>query len=76
MVVELACAFVSADSGTAVLFSVAEVVGSIGAVAGVEGAVVAGSVVVGGACGTSWARSGVEESARAAAIAGRALVGA
>jgi len=59
-----------------VLLSVAEVVGSSGTVIIVEvgGVLVAGSVVVGCAWGTSWANSGVEESARAAAIAGRALV--
>jgi uncharacterized spore protein YtfJ len=58
-----------------VLLSVAEVVGSAGAGVNVEGAgvLVVGSVVVGCAGGTSRASSGVEESARAAAIAGRAL---
>jgi len=66
----------SGAAGATVLLSVAEVVGSSGTVfdVEVEGASVAGSVVTGCACGTSWARSGVEESARAAAIAGRALV--
>ena len=66
----------SAAAGATVLLSVAEVVGSSGTVVDVEveGALVAGSVVTGCAWGTSWASSGVEESARAAAIAGRALV--
>jgi len=49
-----------------------------GASAGGAGSVVVGgalvSVVTGWDCGTSWARAVVEVSARAATIAGRALV--
>ena len=76
MVVELVRTVLS-GAGAGELLSVVDVAGSAGAGAVVEGVVVVGSVaVVGCACGTSWARSGVEESARAAAIAGRALVGA
>jgi hypothetical protein len=44
-----------------------------GAVSVVGGAVVEGAVSVGTGC-ACWARTAVEESARAAAIAGRALV--
>jgi hypothetical protein len=67
---------VLSGAGAGELLSVVDVAGSSGAGAVVEGVVVVGSVAVGCACGTSWARSGVEESASAAAIAGRALVGA
>jgi hypothetical protein len=75
VVVEVVLA-ASAFAGASALLSVADVVGSSGSVVavGVEGVAGVGSVVVGCTCGTSCARSGVEESARAAAIAGRALV--
>jgi len=53
--------------------AVASGAGASGSVAGAAGAVVAGAGSVGTGC-ASWARTGVEESAKAAAIAGRALV--
>ena len=69
--VALVCADVSVEAGAVALVSGAGVDCSVAGV----GCVVAGSVVTGCACwAASWASRGVEESARAAAIAGQALV--
>jgi hypothetical protein len=68
--------FAGARSGVATVASGAVVLSTLGAgVALTVGCVAAGCVaVVVGRAGASWANAWVEESARAAAIAGRALV--
>ena len=71
VVVVLVCAELSLEAGVVVLLSGA---GAACSVIG-AGCVVVGSVVTGCVCWTaSWARAAVEESAKAAAIAGQALV--
>ena len=69
--VVLVCADVSVEAGAVALESGAGADCSVVS----AGCVVAGSVITGCACCVaSWASNGVEESARAAAIAGQALV--